>query len=213
MRNTCHGGALRTKLTPWNILILPLGKYTLLWLVIKRTHLESINCCESGSTANGLNRTLCMSVAAFSFVELSWASPYMGLSLPSLLEMFLVAIVAFQGEGYSWVRHTSWKLKRHAVRSCDILRPERKKFNVITLNTSCQHWIITKNFCLDCHLHIKFWSGPLALLSFLLMDKIKWGTCNLGINCQETNGWFDMQPYILLVTDSKLSYLTYVVYA
>ena len=153
MRNTCHGGALRTKLTPWKILILPLGKYTLLWLVIKRTHLESINCCESGSTANGLVRKLCISVAAFSFVVLSLASPYMGMSV--LLEMFLVAIVAFQGEGYSWVRHTSWKLKRHAVRSCDIIRPERKKkFNVITLNTSCQHWIITKNFCLDCQLHI-----------------------------------------------------------
>ena len=127
MRNTCHGGALRTKLTPWKILILPLGKYTLLWLAIKRTHLESINCCESGSTANGLDRTLCISVAAFSFVVLSLASPYMGKSLPSLLNMFLVAIVAFQGEGYSWVRHTSWKLKRHAAKSCDILRPERKK--------------------------------------------------------------------------------------
>ena len=167
MRNTCHGGAFRTKLTPWKILILPLGKYTLLWLVIKRTHLESINCCESWSTAKRLDSKLCMSVAAFSFVVLSLASPYMGLSLPSLLEMFLVAIVAFQGEGYSWVRHTSWKLKRHAVRSCDILRPERKKFNVITLNTSCQHWIITKNFCLDCQSHIKFWFFPPALLSFL----------------------------------------------
>ena len=158
MRNTYHGRALRTKLTPWKILILPLGKYTLLWLVIKRTHLESINCCEIGSTANGLERRLSISVAAF--LVLSLVSPYMGLSLPSLLEMFLVAIVAFQGEGYSWVRHTSWKLKRHAVRSCDILRPERKKtFNLITLNTSCQHWIITKE------------SFPPALLSFLSMDK------------------------------------------
>ena len=212
MRNTCQGGALRTKLTPWKILILPLGKYTLLWLVIKRTHLESINCCESGSTANGLERRLCISVA---FVVLSWASPNMGImSLPSLLEMFLVAIVAFQGEGYSWVRHTSWKLMRHAVRSCDILRPERKKtFNLITLNTSCQHWIITKNFCLDCQVHIKFWPFPPDLLSFLLMDKRNWGTCNLIINCQTTNEWFDMQPCMLLATDSKLSYLTYVVYA
>ena len=139
MRNTCHGGALRTKLTPWKILILPLGKYKLLWLVIKRTHLESINCCESGSTANGLGRTLCISVATFSFVVLSLASPPMGMSLPLLLEMFLVAIVAFQGEGYSWVRHTSWKLKRHAVRSCDILRPENFqcdnfKYKLPTLN-------------------------------------------------------------------------------
>ena len=147
MRTTCHGGALRTKLTPWKILILPLGKYTLLWLVIKGTHLESINCCESRSTTNGLERRLCISRAAFFFVVLSLASPYMGKSLPSLLEMFLVAIVAFQGEGYSWVRHTSWKLKRHAVRSCDILRPGRKNtFNVITLNTICQHWIITTIF-------------------------------------------------------------------
>lgn len=174
----------------------------------QRTHLESINCCESGSTANGLDRTFCISVA---FVVLSWASPNMGImSLPSLVEMFLAAIVAFQGEGYSWVRHTSWKLKRHAVRNWDIIRPERKniqcdnfKYKLPTLNNH-------KNFLFGlsvAHLVLTFSTG-FAFIPFNGQKKLR----NLQLVCQETNEWFDMQPCMLLATNSKLTVIWHMSY-
>ena len=105
-------------------------KHKVTFIKLRLQYLESISCCETGSTTSGPDRW-------FEFRVLLAACPSVPLSTSLISKVFLLAMMAFLCQGYSGLTGTSWcvsKARRHVDNGFHILMAEKLMEYLVGVN-------------------------------------------------------------------------------